>query len=342
MKRLVLLAATVALVTGCGDLFEPAAAVVNDRKITVDDVNGGLDQLEKTRQYEQLAEQGDVDAFEREFEQAYLSQLIRRAVFDPKAAELGVEVTEADVTERIEEIKNDFPSDSAFEEFIEEQGITLEQLPVLVRDNILSERLRAEVVENVEPAEEDVRSYYEENIADYRQTRAQHILVNSRDRAADIAARLKAATRKEVDDLFDSLARRFSTDKSNANRGGDLGYYTSGELARAFVDAAAELKLGEISDPVETEFGWHVIRVTDRRTKSLAQVSDQISEIVVGPAEDETWQSWVVAAYEEADVEVNPRYGELDIETQLVINPPADSIPGAEATATPAPAATDL
>jgi foldase protein PrsA len=226
--------AAVVLLAGCGDLLAPAAAVVNDHKITVDEVNEGVAQLEETPQYKQLAAQGDVDAFKREFEQTYLSQLIRRAVFEPKAAELGVKVTDADVTERLDEIKANFASTSAFEESVKEQGITLEQLPLLVRDNLLAERLRAEVVADVQPAEGEVRAYYRENIEDYRETRAQHILVDSQDQAADIASGLRAAPRRKVAELFAMQARQFSVDKANAKNGGDLGFFSPGEFVKPF------------------------------------------------------------------------------------------------------------
>jgi peptidyl-prolyl cis-trans isomerase C len=328
------------LLAGCGDLLAPAAAVVNDHKITVDEVNDGVAQLEETPQFKQLAEQGDVDAFKREFEQTYLSQLIRRAVFEPQAAELGVEVTDADVTERLDEIKANFPSTSAFEESVKEQGVTLEQLPVLVRDNLLAERLRAEVVADVQPSEEELRANYRENIEDHRETRAQHILVDSQRQAAEIAARLRAAPRTNAAKLFAALAREFSTDRANAKKGGDLGFFSVGQFVKPFEDAAAALDVGQISNPVETEFGWHIIRVTDRRNKPFDDVREQIAEDLAGPAQDDAWEKWVIDAYEAADVEVNPRYGELDIETQVVVNPPADSIPGVDVT--PAPAATEL
>jgi parvulin-like peptidyl-prolyl isomerase len=337
MKVVLLVVPLFVLLAACGDLLDPAAAVVAGDKITVERITSIVEEYEATDEYKQAASQGDPQEILRQYEQTRLSQLVRRAVLQPRAEELEIEVTDEEVAGRLDRIKADFPSEEAFQDALAEQGLTADYLNELVYDSLLEEELRAEVTEGARPTDDEVLDFYQENLNDFRQTRAQHILLESRKLAASLATRLRAARGGEVEELFARLAERYSTD-SNAGNGGDLGYTSAGQLVPPFEQAAADLSIGEISAPVQTQFGFHVIRVTDRRVAPFEQVRSQIEEQIGGEAEDEAWQEWVVDAYEDADIRVNPRYGELDLETQRIVNPSAQDVPGAdESQASPSP-----
>ena len=342
MKRLILTSvAAVTLLAGCGELLDPAAAVVNGQKITVDEITADLERFEESPEFERLAQQGDSQALKRQVEQQILSQEIRRAVLQPRAEEFGIEITDADVQERMDQIKQDFPSEGAFQEALKEQGLTLEQLTELVRDNLLEERLRAEVTEGTGPSEEELTAYYEENEADFTETAAQHILVEDRALAERLSKQLQKASEDEREDLFARLARQHSTDQSNAAQSGDLGYFKPGDFVPEFERAANKLEIGEVSGPIKSEFGFHVIWVTDRRVAPLEDVRGEIEQELGQGAADEAWDAYVREAYMEADVKVNPRYGEFDEEALVVVDPSAEDVPGAEEgsgeTASPGP-----
>jgi parvulin-like peptidyl-prolyl isomerase len=326
------------LLVACGDLLDPAAAVVGDDKITVERITSIVEEYEATDEFKQVASQGDPQDILRQYEQTRLSQLVRRAVLQPRAEELEVEVTDEEVAGRLDQIKADFPSEEAFQDALAEQGLTADYLNELVYDSLLEEELRAEVTEGAGPTDDKLLDFYQENLNDFRQTRAQHILLESRKLAATLATRLRAARGGEVEELFERLAERYSADSSNSGKGGDLGYTSAGQLVPPFEQAAADLSIGEVSAPVQTQFGFHVIRVTDRRVAPFDQVRSQIEEQIGGQAEDEAWQEWIVDAYEDADIRVNPRYGELNVDTQQIVNPSAQDVPGAdESQATPSP-----
>ena len=318
------------LAPACGELLDPAAAVVGGNKITVEEIAEDLERFEESSEFERLAEQGDAQELKRQVEQQLLSQEIRRAVLEPRAEELGVEVSEEEITARLDEIKADYETQGAFEEALKEQNLTLEQVEQLVADRLLEEKLRAEVTKGAAPSEQEIQTYYDENQARYEQTEAQHILVEDQAKAADIAQQLDAASGAQVDALFAALAKRFSIDDSNAADAGELGFFGPGDFVAPFEKAAAKLDIDEISEPVETEFGWHVIRVTDRRVAPFEEVAADIEQELGQGAVDEAWDDFVRSAYEEADVKVNPRYGEFDEETFQVVDPTAEDVPGAE------------
>jgi parvulin-like peptidyl-prolyl isomerase len=332
-KALFWLPAALAL-AACGNLLEPAAAVVRGEKIPVSRVEAALDRFSAGDQFQRLAEQNDAQAIRRQFEQGFLSQLVRRAVLEPQAEEFGLSVMEADVRERLDQIQADFPSQSAFEEAVREQGLTLDQLDEIIYDQILIDRLRTEVTEDLGPSEDRLRTYYEENIADYRESEAQHILVAERGLAQRISSMLREAPEARLDELFRRLAATHSQDQSNAQNAGKLGFFGPGEFVPEFEEAADALEVGEISNPVRTQFGFHVIRVTDRRARPFEEARDEIEQQLAGTIRDEAWQEYLADLYAEAEVKINPRYGEFDVASQLIVDASADSAPGA---ATPSP-----
>lgn len=338
MRRVVLLLAVGALLaSGCGNLFDPAAAVVDGEKITVAEIEAELEQYRETARYQQLVAQAPEGEIERTFQQDYLTLLIRETVLENEAEERGIEVTAEEVNERIDLIKEEIGSEGQFQEALKEEGLDLEQLEFQVRVQLLGEELRADVTEGVGASEEELRSYYEENIEDYQEVRAQHILLDSKklSLAEDLALRLQKAKPDEVEKLFASLAEKHSEDPSTSGDGGDLGWAPPGQYAEPFAEAVSDLKIGVVSDPVKTEFGWHVIRVTGRRVTPFDEAKAEIQETIGADAIDEAWEEWLVEAYEEADIEINEKFGVLDPDSQSVENAGANDVPGAEA---PSPA----
>ena len=341
MKRLLPILCALLAFTACGDLFDPAAAVVNGEKITVAEIEEDLDLFTDSAEFERLSQQQEPGALKRSVEQQILSEKIRVAVLEPEASERDITITSEDVAGRIEEIKADFPNEGAFDETLKEQGLTLPRLEEIVRLNLLEERLRGEVTADVGADEDELRAFYDANIDRYRETRAQHILVEDGGRAATIVQQLRAAPPNQVDDLFEKLARRFSTDRSNADSGGDLGYFRPGDFVPDFEQAADQLEEGEISNPVRTEFGFHIIRVNDRRIAPFEDVQESIAEELGEGAADEAWNDFLQDAFRSAEVKVNPRYGEFDLASLQVVNAGADQVPGVDEPApTQSPAAT--
>lgn len=149
----------------------------------------------------------------------------------------------------------------------------------------------AAIAAQMNASDDDIKSYYEQNIKNFstdEQRRASHILIKvekGTDAKEQAAAQAKAEevmalVRKNPAD-FAKLAKQYSQDEGSAQNGGDLDYFGKGMMIKQFEDAAFKLKRGEISDLVKSDFGYHIIRLTDIRpasVKSLAEVKDQISE----------------------------------------------------------------
>lgn len=138
-----------------------------------------------------------------------------------------------------------------------------------LRDSYLAQKIAPSVTE------EEIKAAYDKESTKVKQTervRARHILVASEKEAVDIEVKLKAGSK------FEDLAKQYSLDGSK-DYGGDLGYFTAPEMVKAFSDAAFQLKVGEISPPVKTDYGWHVIRMDDRKM-GAAQPYDQVKSAI--------------------------------------------------------------
>lgn len=329
MRRVIGLAVLILVGAACGPVTDPVAASIGDREITFERIDRGLEEFRRSAQYETLAAQGDVAAIERDFQQGLLAQLVRRAVLTPHARELGIEISDEQVQEQLDAIQADFPSTSAFEEALKEQGLDVPTLRELVGDRLLEEAVRDEVTAEVGPTDEEVAAYYEDNIDDYRQVEVWHILVNRSNRADRIADRLRSVPADQLKSTFERLARRFSLDEGSAASGGYLGFTQPEQFVDEFAEAVRTLEVGEISDPVQTEFGHHVVHVSARRTLSFEEVESQIAQTLGGPIRDEAFNEWLIEAY--SDVRVSSRFGELDPVTGAIADPSADDVPGAEA-----------
>jgi len=140
---------------------------------------------------------------------------------------------------------------------------------------LLDEYLEQEARKAVTP--EAARKLYDEtakNVTPEQEVRARHILVESEDEAKKAASRVKGG------EDFAKVAGELSKDPGSKTDGGDLGFFTKDRMVEPFAEAAFKLEPGQISDPVQSQFGWHVIKVEEKRTKpvpSFEEMQDQVN-----------------------------------------------------------------
>ncbi|MDX2203288.1 MAG: peptidylprolyl isomerase [Hyphomicrobiaceae bacterium] len=130
-------------------------------------------------------------------------------------------------------------------------------------------------------AEIDIKSFYDEHLGSKKaeeEIRASHILLDTKDKASEVYARLKGGGD------FAALARNNSGDPGSKDQGGDLGFFVRGQMVPAFEQVAFALKLGEISEPFETQFGWHIVKLDarrERRAPPYEEIKDRLKPAVI-------------------------------------------------------------
>lgn len=203
-----------------------------------------------------------------------LDNLVSMLVVRQEVNDRHMTASDAEIAAQINELRKQFPSEAAFKQAMAAQQMSQEKLREKVRLELLANRLlENEVSAKLSVKPSDVSAFYEKNPDKFKQSesvRASHILIivpsgaDAKTKAAAKARAEEALKAVQAGRDFAAVAREYSQDAS-AQRGGDLNYITRGQTAPAFENAAFALKIGDISDVVESPFGFHIIKVTDRR-----------------------------------------------------------------------------
>lgn len=244
-----------------------------------------------------------------------LDQLITYTVMTHEAKAKNVTVSDAEVDSRIKQMRGT-GSEADFKNALEVRNMSVDQLRSDARVQLTIEKMmEAHVADTAAATDAEARQFYESNPDKFKRgdtVRASHILLRV-DGSAPEAARKQARTRIEAilkqarsGDDFAALARKHSQDGS-AQAGGDLGYFEREAMVPAFSQAAFSLKPGEISDVVTTEFGYHIVKLTDRKAASTVpydQVSRQILDFLSGQKKQERAAQFIDEAKKRARIEV--------------------------------------
>jgi peptidyl-prolyl cis-trans isomerase C len=246
-----------------------------------------------------------------------LDQLIGYTLLTQETKTRKVVVPDADIEARISQIRGQFPSEDVFKQTLAERKLSMEQMREDARQDMAVAKMISEEVEakaTVKP--EQVTDFYEKNPDQFKEperVRASHILVafpENADAAAKAAARTKAEqVLKDVKGGkdFAALAKEHSQDPGSAVNGGDLGFFQQGQMVGPFNDAAFSLTPGATSDLVETNFGYHIIRVAEKqpgRTVPLDEVRPQVEQYLQNVNREEQTDAFVASLRSKGQVEV--------------------------------------
>lgn len=186
-----------------------------------------------------------------------LDRMITEEVVGQEAKAKNITMTDADISAEIAALKIDYGTEENFQSFLSYYGMAEEDLKKELK---LTTLIRLLLQDTVEVTDEEIQTYFDENKANLggseEQVRASHILVSDKELAEDLLAQLKNGAD------FAELAAQYGTDATAAN-GGDLGFFSYGDMVEEFSKAAFALDVNELGDIVESEFGYHLILKTD-------------------------------------------------------------------------------
>ncbi|MDQ3865623.1 MAG: peptidylprolyl isomerase [Actinomycetota bacterium] len=231
--------------------------------------------------------------------------LVDRYAFRAEARELGVQVTDEEVDREIDKIRKQAfgGDDKKLREALEQQGLTLAQAREEVRERLLRDKVYRHITDAVKVSEDEIKDYYEKNKANFTHPASRdvrHILVKTKARADELYRRLQEGAN------FAELAKRFSTDTQTAKDGGKFAV-TKGTTAAPFDKAAFSLPTGDISRPVKTTFGWHIIKadgpVKKENVTPLADVHDDIRSQLLDQKKTKALRDWLERLKEKSERE---------------------------------------
>ena len=263
-------------------------ARVNTHTITSDELEQAV------RSAEIQAGQALPSQFRDQVYRSVLDRLVSFRLLLQESDTLSLSVDDAEVDARIEAIRSGFPSNEAFETQLSSWETTLDTLRQETRSDLLVEHvLESEVLASIDVDVDTTREFYEQHAEQFTEgggVRARHILIRTSPDASD---REKAEARERAESLlrtaasgadFAEPARTHSEDPGSSAHGGDLGVVVRGQTVPDFEAALFALEPGDVSELIETPFGYHVIQMVEREaehTASFAEASVQIREFLI-------------------------------------------------------------
>jgi parvulin-like peptidyl-prolyl isomerase len=221
--------------------------------------------------------------------------LVQRAEFEDEAANMGIDVSDKKIDQRIQKLIKQFygGSEKRYEDTIESQGLTKETARQEVKAQLISEELYDKVTDDVKVSDADIRKYYNQNKSIYVQRESRdvrHILVTKKALADRLYAQLKAGAN------FGRLAKKYSKDPGSAQNGGRL-TITRGQTVKEFDKTAFSLKKGQLSAPVHTQYGYHIIQplsaIRPSKTTPLDKVKGSIEKQLEQQRKQDEMTKWV-------------------------------------------------
>ncbi|MGA1876045.1 MAG: peptidylprolyl isomerase [bacterium] len=288
-------------------------ATVNGTIITQSEIDSEIQNL--IREFGGGMPADQMDKVKSMLQKQAMDNLINQTLLQQKADKDGVEPEKKAIDEKMAEIAGRFSSPEQFQEQLAAAGLTEGALRQEIQQSLKIESLMAEPMASIKEAnDKEVEDFYRNNPKEFQkqeQVRASHILIAvEADESDDARAqkRLKLAGLKgEIANGadFSTLAGQHS-DCPTKSKGGDLGFFEKGEMVPAFEEVAFTLKPGEVSDIVETQFGYHLIKVTDRKPAHavpLEQVKDKVADYLNNQKRREAARDYIQGLRDSARIE---------------------------------------
>lgn len=330
---MVLLVVVAALLMGCGGGGLPGNGVAKVGSVVITQA-----QLDEQVKQIQAAYAGQVPTKESDpagfktFQAQVVDYLVSIEVAKLKAPGLKVSVTDQEIQAQIDQIKTQFAGDETkFQDALKQQNLTLDSLKKNLGIELLTQKAIDAVTKSVSVPDAALQTYYDQNKASFKvdETRTiRHILFapkaagsTTTTTAAGATTTTTQPTQAELDAAlalaqkvrqelvnggdFAALAKQYSDDPGSKPQGGDLGEQTKGAMVPEFDAVAWSLKLNEFSQPVKTQYGYHLIQVTaitPAKEQTFAEVKAQIQTQLLDAKKGEVWAAWLVATKKELKV----------------------------------------
>ncbi len=288
-----------------------SAAVVNGVHIPISDLDKEIQTV--MMQNPELRSGEDIVAL-RKMRKEALSDLIDKELIVQEGKKAGFKARDIEIDTELAKIEQRFPSQDAFQQKLEQDNLTQKKLRgiierALIRKKVLDIKVKP-IAKSV--TEEDIAAFYQENKQQFQEVQASHILFKV---APDADAEVKAEAKSEMQVIlekarggadFAELAKEYSQCPSSL-KGGNLGFFTWGQMVKPFENVAFSLEKGQISEIVETQFGYHIILAVDKKPKTQAEldnVHETIRKVLYEKEVDAALRKWLEPVREKADIKI--------------------------------------
>lgn len=260
-------------------------AVVNGAKISKSELQAAFDNAVKMSGMDasKLSDDQKLAGYHK-----LLDDLITEKLLKAKAA--AIKVTDSDVDAEIAKVKKNFPTEDAFKEQLKQANLDEAKLREQMKAGLAQTKwIKSQIEDKVKVTDADAEAFYKQNMKEFEQpdqVKASHILITvPKDASPEDIKKKEAAAQAAYDRVkkgedFAKVANELTEDPSGKGKGGDLGLFQKGAMVPEFDAKVFSMKVGDISEPVKTQFGYHVIKLTDKkpaRTMPFTEVKEQLT-----------------------------------------------------------------
>jgi foldase protein PrsA len=231
---------------------------------------------------------------------ATVDQLIADKILESEAKKQKINITDSEIKKEVDVFKESYGGDEEFNLALESNNTTLDMLKKDIEDYLVMRKL---IEPQIEITEEEMKTFFEENkdsFGEAEQIKASHILVADEKTANEVKLMLTNGSD------FAKLAKEYSTDEGSKELGGALDYFPKGTMVPEFEDVAFTLAVDQISEPVKTEYGYHIIKVEDKLAEKVAnydESKEQIKDTLVDQKIDSGYPTWLEEKKKNYDIE---------------------------------------
>ncbi|HYE11442.1 MAG TPA: peptidylprolyl isomerase [Patescibacteria group bacterium] len=284
---------------------ETAVAVVGGEQIMKTEFNQMFEmfKVQYEQQYGTEIWEQDVDGrkYIDVMKEKVLDMLVDIKVQEQEALKSGITATEEEIEAEVEKARKYFDSEEKFNEFLTSQKMTMEYLRDTIRKDILVSKLQEKLTTEVSVTDDEVAAYYGANQDQFISIKASHILIEDEEEAKKMLERVKKG------ENFNELALEYSVDPTAKDNKGDLGYFRKGQMVEPFETAAFALKAGEISELVKTDYGYHIIKLEDKKYDKLEEIAAELKISMVDNKKDTVYQELIEEMRTKADIKKYPK-----------------------------------
>ena len=253
----------------------------------------------------------------KEINKTIVDDLVNRELLIQNCSKTGIKVSNDELNKEITSIKSKFQTEEQFNQAVKSQNLTIDEVKSDVRKALAIKKLmKNDIEDKIIVDEKAINEYYKNNpdkFIEGESIKASHILLMVDKNAAKDA---KETAKKKIDGLlirvkkgedFAKLAKENSDDKGSGQNGGDLGFFSKGMMVPNFEKAAFSLKKDEVSEVVETEFGYHIIKLTDKkpsRTIPQSEVHDRLKNFLKSMEANKKVSEYLADLRKKADIKV--------------------------------------
>ena len=307
---LVLLASAFAF-AACGGNQVPAGAIASVGSATV--TQQQFDEIWAQAKAQYASQQG-APAFPKEGTAQYdqlkasiVNYLVQNEIIKQQAADMKVTVTPKQIDDRIKQIVTQVGGQKKLDKLLKQQSVTVAELQTQLKAQMLQDKVRQKISESVKVSDADLKAYYDDpkNKAQFvveDSVDARHILVKTKVAADKVRALLEA---DNSDANWTKVAKQYSIDKATKASGGSLGNFAKGRMVKPVEDAAFSQAINELSQPIKTQWGYHILEVT-KKTPGSSQTFEQakatIEQQLKYTKQTSAWDDWLKQAMKDAGI----------------------------------------